>query len=645
LSRAFTRIGALGGAVAVAALALAALAIGAVWAGPAAAAEGGKQTVSIGFLAYRGAEDAKRNWQPTADYLAGALPGYKFTVTPYSHAELRAALAADEVAFVLTNTGDYVDLEATFGISRIATLRSAHAARGGNAFGAVIFTRAERADIQTLADLRGKSFAAVAAEAFGGFQMAWRELKVAGVDPFAHLADLRFLGFPQDRIVRAVLAGEADAGTVRGGLLEAMAAEGKIRLGDVRVLNPQNQPGYPLALSTRLYPEWPFAVARHTPPELAGQVAIALLSMPADHPAATAAGYGGWTAPLDYQPVHDLFRELGLGPYAAGDEDWADFMARNRIWLAVALGLFALVVVHSVGTEYMVGRRTHELSALNLELQREIAERRAAEEKVRRLQSELAHAGRLKAMGEMATTLAHELNQPLSAIASYTQGCIRRLQSGTARELDLLGALEQAAAQARRAGQIIGRIRAFVRKDSPHPMPIDLNRAVREVVELLVPDLRDHGIALRLDLTEPLPEVAGDLIELEQVIFNLAHNAIEAMAGGAAETAADGADGQRQMRIVTYRAGTETVAVTVEDSGPGIDAAIADRLFESFATTKPDGLGLGLAICQSIVDTYGGRIEAANRPVEGARFRVILPTAEAAARAAAHAASAARLSA
>jgi C4-dicarboxylate-specific signal transduction histidine kinase len=143
-----------------------------------------------------------------------------------------------------------------------------------------------------------------------------------------------------------------------------------------------------------------------------------------------------------------------------------------------------------------------------------------------------------------------------------------------------------------------------------------------------------------------LPEVAGDLIELEQVIFNLAHNAIEAMAGGtpsgeamaggtpAGEAMADGADAQRQMRIVTFRAGVDTVAVTVEDTGPGIDAAMAGRLFESFATTKPDGLGLGLAICQSIVDSYGGRIEAANRPVEGARFRVTLPTAEAAARAA-----------
>jgi two-component system sensor histidine kinase TtrS len=614
---------------------------------PAGATEVGKQSVSIGFLAYRGAEDARRNWQPTADYLSAALPAYTFTLAPLAHAELRAALAANEVAFVLTNTGDYVGLEAAFGISRIATLRSVHDARAGNVFGAAIFTRAERADIHTLAELRGKSFAAVAAEAFGGFQMAWRELKAAGVDPFANLADLRFLGFPQDRIVRAVLAGEVEAGTVRSGLLEAMAAEGEIRLADVRVLNPQAHPGYPVAVSTRLYPEWPFATARETPSQLAGQVTIALLSMPADHPAAAAAGYAGWTAPLDYQPVHDLFRELGVGPYAAaGGDAWSDFMARYRIWLIAAAGLFVLVMVHGVGTEYLVARRTKELSALNLELRCEIAERQAAEEKVRRLQTELAHAGRLKAMGEMATTLAHELNQPLSAIASFTQGCIRRLRAGTGREAELLAALEQAAAQAHRAGQIIGRIRAFVRKDRPHPTPIDLNRAVREVAELLVPDMREHGIALRLDLTEPLPEVAGDLIELEQVIFNLAHNAIEAMAGGtpsgeamaggtpAGEAMADGADAQRQMRIVTFRAGVDTVAVTVEDTGPGIDAAMAGRLFESFATTKPDGLGLGLAICQSIVDSYGGRIEAANRPVEGARFRVTLPTAEAAARAA-----------
>ncbi|MEK7246575.1 MAG: phosphate/phosphite/phosphonate ABC transporter substrate-binding protein, partial [Pseudomonadota bacterium] len=252
--------------------------------------------VKIGVLAFRGGEDALKRWSPTADYLSAAIPSTRFEVVPLTPDDLNAAVETGALGFVLTNTGNYVDLEARHGISRIVTLRMPT----GSEFGAVIFTRAGRADIKTLDDLKGKSFMAVQPEGFGGLQMAWRELKAHGLDPFKDFKALKYSGFPQDNVAFAVLTGEVDAGTFRTETLETMAAEGKIRLRDFQVLNPLSHPGFPFLVSTRLYPEWPFAKLKNTPPDLAQALAIALLQMPENAPAAQTGGYRGWTVPLDY---------------------------------------------------------------------------------------------------------------------------------------------------------------------------------------------------------------------------------------------------------------------------------------------------------------------------------------------------------
>lgn len=595
----------------------------AAWAAPSVALADDRSLLKIGVLAYRGEEEAARSWAPTADYLTARLGDYRVAVVPMLHEALRSSVERGEVDFVLTNTGHYVELEAAYGISRIATLKMLPSAEIGSHFGAVIFTRADRADIRQLADLKGKTFAAVALDAFGGFQMAWREFRAAGVDPLEQFSDLYFLGLPQDRIVQSVMLGEADAGTVRSGLLEAMAAEGLIQFADFRVLNRQNRPDYPLALSTRLYPEWPFATLKRTPAPLAQRVAVALLELPADSPAAREGRYAGWTIPLDYQPVHDMFRELGIGPYATPpDYSLEALVKRFRVWLASAAALFLAVAGHSVRSEYLVARRTRELSAINEELGRQIGERRAAEEKARRHRAELAHVGRVRSMGEMASVVAHEINQPLSAILSYAQGCVRRLRTGSGRPEELAAAMEQVAQQARRAGQIIARVRGFVRPSSPMARRIDVNRAVRDVAELVAVDAHDHGIALRLDLAEPLPRAAADLVEIEQVVFNLARNAIDALSRAPAR--------EREIVLATRGKGTDAVLVSVSDNGPGVAPQTQERLFESFFTTKPDGLGLGLAICQSIVGAYGGSMWMTPRAGGGAVFSFTLPVAQAA---------------
>jgi two-component system sensor histidine kinase TtrS len=348
-----------------------------------------QKVCSIGVLAHRGTETAIRMWTPTVDYLSSQITGYNFQLVPLDLDGMHAAEERGELHFILTNPGHYVDLEAHHGISRIATLMNDRDGVPSTMFGAVIFTSAHRGDIQSLADLKGKSFAAVDEAAFGGFQMAWGELKKAGVDPFADLPDLRFMGFPQDEIVYAVRDGLVDAGTVRTDILESMADRGAIDLADFNVLNPQTLEDFPFLNSTRLYPEWAFAKSDSAADNLARDVAIALLQMPSDDPATRAGKYIGWTVPLDYQRVHELFLELGIGPYqVSGDVSLAEVLRRYWYWLVLLSGIILFSLILNILIKREVVRRTTQLSVANRELREQIMERKRAEKEVHELLDE-----------------------------------------------------------------------------------------------------------------------------------------------------------------------------------------------------------------------------------------------------------------
>ncbi len=346
----------------------------------------------IGVLAFRGADHAMRSWTPMARYLSLSIPGARFEIVPLPLPALRQATEEGLIDYVFTNPGQYVELEEAVGINRIVTLKKAITSGISNVFGAVIFVRADRHDIKTLDDLKGKVFAAVAPRAFGGFQMAWREFKAQGIDPFKDFKEILFMGFPQDDIVFAVRDGRADAGTVRTDVLETMDEEDKIKFGDFRVLNGQKLAGPKMALSTRLYPEWPMAAMPHVPAELSEKVALALLSLKPDSPEMLAAGYTGWTVPLDYKPVHDLFRDLEIGPYQLTEPGLLEILVRYWHWVVFASVLMVMIILHGIRTEYLVQRRTRELSRVNRELEHQIQERLSAEERVRQHEAELAHA-------------------------------------------------------------------------------------------------------------------------------------------------------------------------------------------------------------------------------------------------------------
>ena len=251
---------------------------------------------------------------------------------------------------------------------------------------------------------------------------------------------------------------------------------------------------------------------------------------------------------------------------------------------------------------------------------KDVSARQQSEQRLQELQAELVHVARLSAMGEMASAIAHELNQPLTAIINYAQtarAVVKRRPGEDAGGLASL--LKKTVEQADRAGQIIRRLRQFIAKGETDRALEDINAVVEEASALALVGTGGKGIAVRRVLGEGLPPVLLDKIQIHQVITNLIRNSVDAL---------DGVK-QREIVISTRRAGQDSIEITIADTGPGLAPEVADRLFQPFVTTKPAGLGIGLSICRSIVDAHGGRLFASDNPGGGVVFHVHLPTAEA----------------
>lgn len=244
---------------------------------------------------------------------------------------------------------------------------------------------------------------------------------------------------------------------------------------------------------------------------------------------------------------------------------------------------------------------------------RDLTERQATEKRLQELQDELAHVARLSALGEMAAVLAHELNQPLAAISLYLEAS-RQLLTGVDAPRRLGETLDKANAQALRAGEIIRRMRGFVKKESAEHSLHDINKTVEEAAALALVGAKSLGISASLVLAPDLPAISIDRIAIQQVILNLVRNAVDAMAGS-----------PKRALTITTRTSSGMVEIAVADTGPGLAPEIAARLFQPFLTTKPDGLGIGLSVCRSIAEIHGGRLWAAANPLGGTTFYLALP--------------------
>ncbi len=272
------------------------------------------------------------------------------------------------------------------------------------------------------------------------------------------------------------------------------------------------------------------------------------------------------------------------------------------------------------GLEQRVRDRTVELIASNDKLQEESSERQRAEQRAREVQQQLAHVGRISTMGELAAGLAHELNQPLGTIASYCQGCVRLIESGTADRAELSRAMGEVASQARRASKIIQRLREFIVESTPHQTRADLNGLAREVADLMTTEIRQKQIQLRFEVDRPLPAALADQIQVQQVILNLMRNAIDSM---------DEANPPVRKLVVHIGLAEDPdmLEVSVSDTGGGADLDTLDHMFDAFFTTKEGGMGMGLSISRTIVEAHKGRIWATRNLDRGLTVSFTVPMA------------------
>ena len=668
--------------------------------------------VKIGVLSHRGDEKTLKMWGPTANYLIAKLPQYDFEIVPLDFDAVEPAVKAEAVDFILVNSGIYVNLEAKYNVTRLATMINLRNSAPYSIFGGVIFAHSDRDDLQRLEDTQGKSFMAVDETSLGGFQMAWRELNAIGINPYHHFSRLEFGGI-HDKVVMAVISGEIDIGTVRTGILERMSNAGLIDIDELKIINPQKNAKFPSLHSTRLYPEWPFSQLEHTDSQLAREVAVALFQMPKIDPALQAGKYAGWSIPLDYHEVHALFKQLKLPPYSSLSQlTITEAIKRYWYWviasmvaLLALLGLTSMVVRHNRELQYrqrrlerrhqlinesvadgiygvdlvgnctfinramtemtgwtpedLIGKNQHLIlhhthedgspfprtdcpvyqssfdnqprfveddifwkkngSYISVEYSctplrglrgetrgsvvvfRDISARKQAQKHVEEHQLQLAHVGRLSTLGEMASGIAHELNQPLTAISTNARACIRLLEADVDNAENCADVMEKIASQAERAGGVIRHIRHFTHKELPNIKPAKLKSMLNVVLDLVDREIKSKKIILELDLDQDAQWVMAQDIQVEQVILNLVRNAIESLESMP--------KAKRKLMIKTRSMPRGKVEIRVTDTGRGIKKVIQEQLFEPFMTTKDNGMGLGLSISQGIIEAHGSQIK------------------------------------
>ena len=325
------------------------------------------ETLHLGVFAYRPKDILEQAYQPLAAYLSEQLKDAQIQLHILGHDEIENALAEKQLDLLFTNPSHYMVLRSKNTLSgALATLISMENGQPTYRLGGVIFTRADQNSIRTLTDIKGQQIAVPGTKYLGGYQTQAFELLQAGIR-LPDDAQVRDFG-SHDAVVRAVLAGEADAGFIRTSIIEHMAAEGLLDPNQLNIINAQSFPEFPYAVSTRLYPEWPFVALPHVDGRHVRKIAAALLALEEHHPVAIAAGIGGFAPPADYVPIDNLAYALRLPPYDQPQKiAWRDIWAQHNLLILVVAGFVVLTLLLTM----MIVRRNHALAAFSAQQQRE----------------------------------------------------------------------------------------------------------------------------------------------------------------------------------------------------------------------------------------------------------------------------------
>ncbi|MBA8063498.1 PhnD/SsuA/transferrin family substrate-binding protein [Citrobacter freundii] len=547
------------------------------------------QTWNIGVLAMRGEVTTRNHWQPLETLLNQQIAGERFHIQPLDLHQMQDAVNRGTVQFVVTNPAQFVQLNNRAALRWLASLRST---RGGkatsNVIGSAILVRRD-GEIASAHDLIGKTVGAIDAQAFGGYLLGYKALIDAGLRPERDLR-LRFTGFPADALVYLLREKAVQAVIVPVCLLEKMDEEGLIHKADFKVV--LNHPtSIPCLSSTPLYPDWSFAALPAVSDELADRVTRVLFNAPQDAPFR-------WGAPASTREVETLLRDVRQHPQQR--QLWLDIKSwfiQHQLVMGAAAVVLLLLTLNYIWVMLLVRRRGRLLERNNVLL--------------RKQEQALETARQMSVLGEMTSGFAHELNQPLSAIRHYAQGCLIRLRSQD-QQHPLLPALEQIDAQAQRGADTLRNLRLWASQAQGNPVmtddwqAINIRDAVHHVWQLLRMTQQFPDVTLQTtvsaNLTLTLPSVL-----LEQVLANLVLNAAQAGASTVWFTAQHEDDG---------------ISIQVQDNAGGIDETQLYQAFQPFMTTRKEGMGLGLVICQRLVRYAGGEISINNQQAPDGRAGV-----------------------
>ncbi|QLY37177.1 PhnD/SsuA/transferrin family substrate-binding protein [Citrobacter freundii] len=547
------------------------------------------QTWNIGVLAMRGEVTTRNHWQPLETLLNQQIAGERFHIQPLDLHQMQDAVNRGTVQFVVTNPAQFVQLNNRAALRWLASLRST---RGGkatsNVIGSAILVRRD-GEIASAHDLIGKTVGAIDAQAFGGYLLGYKALIDAGLRPERDLR-LRFTGFPADALVYLLREKAVQAVIVPVCLLEKMDEEGLIHKADFKVV--LNHPtSIPCLSSTPLYPDWSFAALPAVSDELADRVTRVLFNAPQDAPFR-------WGAPASTREVETLLRDVRQHPQQR--QLWLDIKSwfiQHQLVMGAAAVVLLLLTLNYIWVMLLVRRRGRLLDRNNVLL--------------RKQEQALETARQMSVLGEMTSGFAHELNQPLSAIRHYAQGCLIRLR-GQDQQHPLLPALEQIDAQAQRGADTLRNLRLWASQAQGNPVmtddwqAINIRDVVHHVWQLLRMTQQFPDVTLQTtvsaNLTLTLPSVL-----LEQVLANLVLNAAQAGASTVWFTAQHEDDG---------------ISIQVQDNAGGIDETQLYQAFQPFMTTRKEGMGLGLVICQRLVRYAGGEISINNQQAPDGRAGV-----------------------